>query len=206
MTSDRTRDLVLPLAVLASVAVGALLGNMFTRLGGAPNSTRASQGETKELIDVLETLRAEIALLREARNDSGRLSAASGRVEIPPTESTSNLDPAQQLQAATRELATAVEALRSAVNRPGGDPGRLVPPPTAQGPQVVDSAAARVAEGKQDEYLLLSHQQVLTQFGKPDVLNGSEWGPTWTYNTASHQLSFRFQDGIVWQVYMQKKR
>jgi hypothetical protein len=197
MTSDRTRELVLPLAILASVVAGALLGNLFARTEENPTASAASHGDSKELVDVLQGLREEIALLREARTARSMAPPASERIEVSSTGATPKGDLAQALQAATAQLTTAVETLQRAVERPGGDRDRLIIRNITPDPQILDELGARPMETKQ-EYFLWTPQQILDKFGKPDRIVLSERGPSWVYRgSGKYWVQFYFQEGLV---------
>src|SRR4051812_8368802 len=118
MVSDRTRDLLLPLTILASVAVGAVIGGTFARAGSdsrAPST--GTSADPKALIDAIDSLHAELVRIRE-RLDASSMSAAS------PVQADTR-SPAQpaapDLRLVTTQLTEAAEALRSAASRTSGD-------------------------------------------------------------------------------------
>jgi hypothetical protein len=201
MTSDRTRELVLPLAVLVSVAVGVLVGHWIAGERGVRTTSAAiSPAEARELIDVLQAMRADMARLSEARSELSASPAGSERVVAASNADGPKSDIAKELHAATAQLAAAVESLKVAVDRPGGDPDRLNIPSTPRDTVRLVETATRDVTQVQQEFLLWTRQQILSEFGKPDSIHVNDARQDWVYWTATHSLTFSFHDGRVFAV------
>lgn len=93
MTSDRTRDLILPLAILVSVAVGVGIGATLSRsVAAATPTVSPSPMDTRELVETLQPVRAELARLRETSADDLARAPGTTRAQATgPTDATSDL-------------------------------------------------------------------------------------------------------------------
>jgi hypothetical protein len=203
---DRTSGLVLPLSILVSVAVGAVIGGTFGRMSAAPATSGSLQiGEVKELTDAIHALRLE---MEHAREPKGELTAppptpAPSRTDAPTEESTFSTEVAKELREATAEFVQAVGELRNAVKRSAPD----LPPPRFPHAQsdgaAVSAAAAQTAEEINKSYLFWTYQQVIDAFGAPLGTGREKEGAIlWWYagKTEGSGLNFWFIDGRVFRV------
>jgi hypothetical protein len=192
MISDRTRDLLLPLTILASVAVGAVIGGTFGRAGSdsrAPST--GTSADPKALVDAIDSLHTELVRIRE-RLDASSMSAVS------PVQADTR-SPAQQavpdLRLVTAQLTEAAEALRSAASRTLGDrTTALIAPPTRD-QQTLKEMSIQEFNVVSKPYLLWTYQQVMDRFGSPDSVSARQEGMIWQYKVDDREVSFHFADG-----------
>jgi prepilin-type processing-associated H-X9-DG protein len=201
MASDRTRELVLPLAILASVAVGAVIGRSFAgdhTVSSAP--TGASPEETKELVDALQALRAELIKARELREEALGSTASLARTPAPRSEiEAGNL--AKELRTATADLVSSGEALRQAADRARAERAPLIFPEKPPDPALLDAVASATYDVNARAYMLWTYQQILDRFGKPEGISHGDFGLALMYRSKSGRyVNFTFADGRVWQV------
>jgi hypothetical protein len=205
MTIDRTSSLTLPLSILASVAVGAVLGHLFTRTdAGVTASTAVSIPDARDLVDAMHALRDEMSHGREPRNELVTPPVMPTRTDASQSADDPSLDVAKELREATTELARVVGDLRNALklSRPE------LPPPVFQNGEpnraLVDADAGRPSEELNKSYLFWTYQQVADRFGAPTGTERKESGAiVWYYPGSlegSNSLEFWFMDGRVFSL------
>jgi hypothetical protein len=189
MTSDRTRDLLLPITILISVAVGAVIGGSFAR---SDTHSTTSPADPKALVDASESLRAELARTRE---QSATLSSTSGPTERTETR-TAAPDMTSELRRATAQLTEAAESLHASASRAGGDRQPLIPPATVD-PKALQEVLSQTYEVNTKTCLLWTYQQVMDRFGPPNRARREEGGTCWKFAAQSRSVFFDFVDGRV---------
>jgi hypothetical protein len=196
MASDRTRELLFPITILASVAVGVVIGGVFGRsqiAGSSPSSTDVA--DSKAIVDAVDAVRAELVRVRERLDASAVSVAQPARSE---TRSTAAPDATTEIQKATSALVKAADSLRSAIAGFGGGSAPLVTPRTVNPVVWGDLEQQSFAESTKT-YLLWNYQQVLDRFGPPAQVDQSGPGRTsWVYRHGEKKTTFfRFIDGLV---------
>ncbi len=205
MTTERTNTLTLPLAILASVAAGSVLGHLFTSPDSKSTAlTTVTIPDARELIDAMHALRDELSHTREPHNDLATPPVTSARVDATQPSPDPSVDIAKELRDATAEFVQAVGELHNAVR-----PNRTEEPPPVfpnvqPDPTLIDAESKRPYQDLYKTYLFWTYQQVVSRFGAP---SGTELqkGPSfkWWYQGTPDgpcSLTFYFTDGRVYGV------
>jgi hypothetical protein len=200
MVVDRTRELLFPITILVSVAVGVGIGTVFSRTG---NDTRASIGssgsDSKSIVDAVDAVRAELVRVRE-RLDASSMSVT--QTERTDTRSTASPDATAEIHKATAALVQATDSLRAASVRAESGRAPLVAPPAVD-PNVWTELKTRNFAENTKSYILWNYQQVMDRFGPPDQFGTDNSGTYWLYRTGPHgNAFFRFTEGLVNSVQM----
>jgi hypothetical protein len=202
MSIERNRDILFPLVILVAVGVGAVIGGMLVRGGvSAPAPVVASSGDRKDFVDAVDALRQELVRSREKLDGLAGTPAASERVDASAASNVHAKDIATELHAVTAELAQAVEALRDAARRSGGDRAPLIAPASTPDSHLLDEIRGQPFVERNKTYLLWTYQQVMDRFGRPDLIGSWSNGLSWWYRGNSGKtVYFDFSDGRVSQV------
>lgn len=198
MVSDRTRDLLMPITILVSVGVGAVVGASFVRAGTADRSNvDPTLADSKTLVTSIDALRDEVERLR-ARIETSASAASSpersqSRTAVPAPDTTNDL------RAATAQLVEAADTLRHAASRSSGDRAPLVMPRSVD-PKHLQKVLTQDNDQNKKTYLLWTYQQVIDVFGPPSQVGREEGGVYWQYRSGSDSVLFHFADGRVFEV------
>jgi hypothetical protein len=195
MVAGRTRELLVPLTILASVAVGAVIGMTFGRSMSrtTPDSSTGSV-DTKAFADAGDGLRTELVRLRE-KLEPGTLSAPTQ--EHADSRSVAGTpDLAADLRKTTAQLVQAADSLRNAANRAGGDRVPLVAP-AAVDPSAFEVLWRSPPETIRKTHQLWTYQQVMDKYGAPDSVGTEQTGLYWMYQQGQKTVLFHFVDGRV---------
>ncbi len=193
MASDRARDLLFPITILISVAVGTVIGGSFARSGTDNRPLiSATSTDSKALVDAIDSMRAELARTREqlalTSSPASSSSLADTRSVAPDTIS--------EMRKVTARLIEAADTLHSAASHAGGDRVPLVAPATVD-PKVFQVVLSQENEINSKTYLLWTYQQVMDRFGTPDAAGHEDAGAWWIYAQGSSSVLFHFTDGRV---------
>jgi hypothetical protein len=194
MVSDRSRDLLFPITILISVAVGAVIGGSVARSGAEDRGPlHAANADSKALVDAIDAMRAELARTRKQFAMASSSTPPSGLAE----SRSAAPDWSAELRKATGQLAEAADLLRSASARATGASAPMVVPRAVDPAVWTDMDQHSWAENTKP-YLLWNKQQVLDRFGLPDQVGADGFGPYWWYNRDQQRhITFRFIDGLV---------
>lgn len=202
MSLDRNRDVLFPLVILVSVAVGAVIGGTLVRdKANTAVPVDVSAGDPKNLVDAIHELRTELVHIREGSGGLASPSAGSERADATAPPSGASKDLVAEMRKATAELTHAVDLLRDATKRWGGDRAPLIAPASPADPRVLDEVAAAPENARIKPYQLWTNQQVLDRFGPPDSIYCSDRSIQWSYvRTNGKGVHFIFVEGRVVQV------
>lgn len=195
--SSSARDLLLPLSILASVAVGVAIGGWIVRPAVPfPASTLSAGSGSDELIVAMESLRVEIVRMRERIETMPEATGSSARVDAISGSALVAGDVQVELRKVTDQLAQTAEALRSAAARTGGDRAPLTPPSSVD-PAPLEALIRAQPDENKDAHQLWTYQQVMDRFGRPDRIGREDGGMYWIYTGKSGSAIFHFADGRV---------
>jgi hypothetical protein len=197
MVADRTRELLFPITILISVAIGVGIGSVLGRTGNDSHAPiQASGTDSQAIVDAIDAVRAELVRMQERLDASKSPAAQPDRTDL---RSTATADGTSELHKATETLEKAADSLRSAIAGFGGGSAPLVTPRSVDPHVWVDFDHQRSAEDTKS-YMLWNFQQVLDRFGPPDQFGqGNSPGATyWVYRHSEKKVTFfRFIDGLV---------
>jgi hypothetical protein len=194
MVADRTRELLFPITILVSVAVGALIGGTFARGENGKNSPLdTSVRDNKDVVDAIDAVRAELVRMRERLDAAPLPVAQTGRAD---TRSSAAPDTTTEISKATAALLEAASSLRSAIAGFGGGSAPLVMPKSLD-PGVWNDLNPQSFAENTKAYVLWNYQQVLDRFGPPDLFGTDNLGTYWLYHHGKRSTTFRFTDGLV---------
>jgi hypothetical protein len=197
MVADRTRELLFPITILVSVAVGVGIGSVLGRTSNDSHAPiQASGTDSKAIVDAIDAVRAELVRMRERLDANSSPAARPDRTD---TRSSATADGTTELHKATETLEKAADSLRSAIAGFGGGSAPLVTPRSVDPRVWVDLDHQKFAENTKT-YMLWNYQQVLDRFGPPDQF-GEDNGAGRTYWLYHHgeksSTFFRFTNGLV---------
>lgn len=195
MVSDRTRELLFPITILVSVAVGVMIGGVFARSGkNVPSPASVPAPDDKAVVDAIDAVRAELVRVRERLDATSVTSSAKAPVE---SRSSAAPDATMETRQVTAALLEAANSLRSVIAGFGGGSAPLVLPKTVD-PAVWSDLDHQSFEESKKSYLLWNYQQVLDRFGQPYQFGADNSGTYWMYNRGQGRTTmFRFTDGMV---------
>jgi hypothetical protein len=193
MPSDRALQWLFPITIVVAVGVGAVIGGSFART--TPERTApfdATANDSKALVEAVDALRAEIALLREKLETVPSAPGSPGRIE---TRSDA-LAVGSELRDATAKLQEAITQLHSSASQVGADTVPLVRPAFLD-PHAIEEVSQQTFGANYKIYALWTYQQVMDRFGLPDMVLPRETEVQWIYHAKPHDVEFDFGQGRV---------